>query len=277
MALRNSLDLARLADQLGYTRYWVAEHHNLPSIASSAPDIMIGQIAAVTSHIRVGSGGVMLPNHAPLRSPNVSRRSKRCFPAASISARPRAGHRPDHVDRAAPPPGDQRRMTISSNASRNCCCSNSTAFRTASVQQGARDAAGRAAAAALSVGFDRLQRASLSAQIGVGFAFAHHFASHDAVSAMTTYRHQFKPRLRCRSRTPFSRVAVVTAPTPTRRPSVSPPPSISISCAARAANICRSRVPKKPRPSPTRRSIASASVTTASGCLSARRRPYAHG
>src|SRR6478736_1068845 len=65
-ALRNSLDLARLADDLGFTRYWVAEHHNLPAIASSAPDIMIGQIAAVTKRMRVGSGGVMLPNHAPL-------------------------------------------------------------------------------------------------------------------------------------------------------------------------------------------------------------------
>src|SRR5689334_2423695 len=65
-ALRNSLDLARHCDALGYTRYWCAEHHNLPSVASSAPEIMIGQIAAVTTHIRVGSGGVMLPNHAPL-------------------------------------------------------------------------------------------------------------------------------------------------------------------------------------------------------------------
>jgi len=65
-ALRNSLDLARLADQLGYTRYWLAEHHNLANIASSSPDIMIGQVASVTLRIRVGSGGVMLPNHAPL-------------------------------------------------------------------------------------------------------------------------------------------------------------------------------------------------------------------
>src|SRR6202008_899166 len=67
VALRNSLDLARLADRLGYKRYWVAEHHNLANIASSTPDIMIGQIAAITSHMRVGSGGVMLPNHAPLQ------------------------------------------------------------------------------------------------------------------------------------------------------------------------------------------------------------------
>src|ERR1700748_53528 len=66
-ALRNSLDLARHADALGFTRYWVAEHHNMPNIASSAPDIMIGQIAAATQHLRVGSGGVMLPNHAPLQ------------------------------------------------------------------------------------------------------------------------------------------------------------------------------------------------------------------
>src|SRR5205814_9536269 len=66
VSLHNSLDRARPADRLGYTRYWVAEQHNLPAIASSAPDIMIGQIAATTKHIRVGSGGVMLPNHAPL-------------------------------------------------------------------------------------------------------------------------------------------------------------------------------------------------------------------
>src|SRR2546430_6612973 len=65
-ALRNSLDLAELADRLGYTRYWLAEHHNLASIASAAPEIMIGQIAARTRRLRVGSGGVMLPNHAPL-------------------------------------------------------------------------------------------------------------------------------------------------------------------------------------------------------------------
>src|SRR6516164_1098830 len=65
-SLRNSIDLARLADQLGYSRYWLAEHHNLASIASSAPDIMIGQIAGATRHMRVGAGGVMLANHAPL-------------------------------------------------------------------------------------------------------------------------------------------------------------------------------------------------------------------
>ena len=65
-ALRNTLDLAKLADDLGYTRYWLAEHHNTPLIASSAPEIMIGHVASVTRTIRVGSGGIMLPNHSPL-------------------------------------------------------------------------------------------------------------------------------------------------------------------------------------------------------------------
>ncbi|WP_395706776.1 LLM class flavin-dependent oxidoreductase [Casimicrobium huifangae] len=65
-ALRNSLDLAQHAEQLGYQRYWVAEHHNMDGVASSATSVLIGYLAAGTKTIRVGSGGVMLPNHAPL-------------------------------------------------------------------------------------------------------------------------------------------------------------------------------------------------------------------
>ena len=66
-ALGNTLELARLADGLGYERYWLAEHHNLPSVASPAPEVMIGHVAAQTYRIRVGAGGMMLPNHAPLK------------------------------------------------------------------------------------------------------------------------------------------------------------------------------------------------------------------
>jgi luciferase family oxidoreductase group 1 len=60
-ALRNSIDLARHTEELGYERYWVAEHHGTPMLASAAPEILIAEIAAATSRIRVGSGGVMLP------------------------------------------------------------------------------------------------------------------------------------------------------------------------------------------------------------------------
>ena len=66
-ALQNTLELAQLADRLGYERYWLAEHHNTAAIASVAPEIMIGQVARVTRRIRVGAGGIMLPNHSPLK------------------------------------------------------------------------------------------------------------------------------------------------------------------------------------------------------------------
>src|SRR5438128_4352048 len=65
-SLANSLDLARHAERLGYRRYWLAEHHNMPGIASAATAVVIGHVAAGTSTIRVGAGGVMLPNHSPL-------------------------------------------------------------------------------------------------------------------------------------------------------------------------------------------------------------------
>ncbi|QNN55019.1 LLM class flavin-dependent oxidoreductase [Nocardioides mesophilus] len=64
--IRASLDLARAADEAGYRRYWVAEHHNMPAVAATNPPVLIAMIAAATARIRVGSGGVMLPNHAPL-------------------------------------------------------------------------------------------------------------------------------------------------------------------------------------------------------------------
>jgi luciferase family oxidoreductase group 1 len=65
-AFKNSLDLARHTESWGYHRYWLAEHHNIPGVASAATAVVIGHIAAGTSTIRVGSGGIMLPNHAPL-------------------------------------------------------------------------------------------------------------------------------------------------------------------------------------------------------------------
>ena len=65
-SLRNSLDLARHVEALGYRRYWMAEHHNLPGIASAATAVALAHVAAGTNNIRIGAGGIMLPNHAPL-------------------------------------------------------------------------------------------------------------------------------------------------------------------------------------------------------------------
>ena len=66
LALRNTADVARHAERWGYRRFWLAEHHNMPGIASAATAVVIGHVAAATSTIRVGAGGIMLPNHAPL-------------------------------------------------------------------------------------------------------------------------------------------------------------------------------------------------------------------
>lgn len=66
-ALQNTIELARQTERLGYTRYWLAEHHNTTMLASSSPEIMIGHVAQATTNIRVGSGGIMLPNHSPLK------------------------------------------------------------------------------------------------------------------------------------------------------------------------------------------------------------------
>src|SRR5687767_15243381 len=66
LALRNAVDLARHAERWGYLRFWLAEHHNMPGIASAATAVVIGHVAAGTRTIRVGAGGIMLPNHAPL-------------------------------------------------------------------------------------------------------------------------------------------------------------------------------------------------------------------
>jgi luciferase family oxidoreductase group 1 len=66
-ALRNSIELARLADRMGYHRYWLAEHHGTPGLACNSPEVMIGPVAAATSRIRVGSGGIMLPHYSPLK------------------------------------------------------------------------------------------------------------------------------------------------------------------------------------------------------------------
>src|SRR5690554_936319 len=65
-SFNNTVQLAQLSESLGFHRYWLAEHHNMPGIASSATSVLIGHVAANTSSIRVGAGGIMLPNHAPL-------------------------------------------------------------------------------------------------------------------------------------------------------------------------------------------------------------------
>jgi luciferase family oxidoreductase group 1 len=192
-ALRNSLDLAQLADQLGYTRYWVAEHHNLPSVASSAPDIMIGQIAALTRRIRVGSGGVMLPNHAPLAVAERFKVLEALFPGRIDLGLGRAPGT-DPITSVAL----RRRQDVREDDDFLERFQELMLFESRGFPEGHPFGKVRAMPADVPLPPIHLlgssgYSAELAAMIGAGFAFAHHFASHDAVAAMMSYRAHFKP------------------------------------------------------------------------------------
>jgi luciferase family oxidoreductase group 1 len=187
-----SIELARRADELGFTRYWLAEHHNMPGIASSAPAVMISAIAGATTRIRVGSGGVMLPNHAPLvvaeqfgtlaalypgridlglgRAPGTDQFTAR---ALRREATPSADDFPDQLGelgsflagewpeghpyrniRAVPHPTQQPVIWLLGSS---------------------------------------LYSAELAGLLGMPFAFAHHFSSANTLPALQRYREAFRP------------------------------------------------------------------------------------
>src|ERR1700676_5343166 len=192
-ALRNSIDLARHADALGYVRYWLAEHHNLSSVASPAPDIMIGQIAAITARIRVGSGGVMLPNHAPLMVAERFKVLEALFPGRidlGLGRAPGTDPVTSYALRARqdPRPGDdflerfQELLLLERGG-----FPEGHPFR--NVRAVPADVALPPVWLLGSSGYS----AELAAAVGMGFAFAHHFADYDAASAMLSYREHFKP------------------------------------------------------------------------------------
>jgi luciferase family oxidoreductase group 1 len=192
-ALRNSLDLGRLADGLGFTRYWAAEHHNMPAIASSAPEIMIGQIAAATERIRVGSGGVMLPNHAPLMVAERFKVLEALFPgridlglgrapgtdpATSYALRRRQGvsEEDDFLDRFNELMLLENRGFPAGHPFANVKAMPADVPLPPIYLLGSSD-----------------YSAQLAGHIGAAFAFAHHFATFDAAEAMRLYRESFRP------------------------------------------------------------------------------------
>jgi luciferase family oxidoreductase group 1 len=192
-ALRNSLDLARLADALGYKRYWLAEHHNLASIASSAPEIMIGQIAAATGRIRVGSGGVMLVNHAPLMVAERFKVLEALFPGRIDLGLGRAPGTDPVTSYALRRRQDAREGDEFLERFQELILLERRGFPDGhpfrSVYAIPADVALPPIWLLGSSGYS----AELAAAASMGFAFAHHFAEHDAVSAMLAYRAHFKP------------------------------------------------------------------------------------
>jgi len=192
-ALRNTLDLARLADELGYRRYWVAEHHNMPAIASSAPEIMIGQIAGVTQAIRVGSGGVMLPNHAPLMVAERFKVLEALYPGRIDLGLGRAPGTDPATSYAL-----RRRQGISEDDDFLERFNELMLLEARGFPEGHPFHKVRAMPADVPLPPIYLlgssdYSAQLAGHIGAAFAFAHHFATFDAAEAMRLYRATFKP------------------------------------------------------------------------------------
>jgi luciferase family oxidoreductase group 1 len=186
-ALRNSLDLAQHAERWGYRRYWLAEHHNMPGIASAATSVVVGYIAGGTSTIRVGAGGIMLPNHSPLviaeqfgtlaalypdridlglgRAPGTDR------PTAHALRRDRTG--------AATFPDDVVELQ--------------SYFAPAVPGQKVRAIPGVGSNVPIWLLGSSLFGAQVAAMLGLPFAFASHFAPADLLPALETYRALFRP------------------------------------------------------------------------------------
>jgi luciferase family oxidoreductase group 1 len=186
-ALHNSLDLARHAERWGYRRYWVAEHHNMPGIASAATAIVIAHIAAGTSTIRVGAGGIMLPNHAPLIVAEQFGTLESLFPGRIDLGLGRA-------------PGTDQ---ATARALRRTLASDPEAFPQDVLEllsyfhpqegQSVRAVPGSGLAVPIWILGSSLFGAQVAALMGLPFAFASHFAAAQMMQAVAIYRARFRP------------------------------------------------------------------------------------
>jgi luciferase family oxidoreductase group 1 len=192
-ALHNSLDLARLADRLGYHRYWLAEHHNLANIASSSPEIMIAQVAAVTSRMRVGSGGVMLPNHAPLIVAERFKVLEALFPGRIDLGLGRAPGTDPVTSYALRARQDPRAGDEFLERFQELLLLEHGGFPEGHPFNNVRAVPSDVALPPIWLLGSSGYSAELAAAFGLGFAFAHHFADYDAASAILSYRERFKP------------------------------------------------------------------------------------
>jgi luciferase family oxidoreductase group 1 len=203
-AIRDSVELARVADRLGYIRYWVAEHHNMASIATSAPEVLIAHIASVTERIRVGAGGIMIPNHSPLHVVEMFRTLEALHPGRIDLGLGRAPGT-DPVTASA--------LRRSEEESVNQLLAQLIAFERghfAPTHPFAKVTAMPSDVQLKSIWMlgSTLAGASIAAQLGVPFAFAGHFAMGHAREAIAHYRRNFEPSPELAE--PYAMLAVTT-------------------------------------------------------------------
>ena len=214
-AFRNSLDLAQHAERWGYRRYWLAEHHNMPGIGSAATAVLIGHIGAGTTTIRIGAGGIMLPNHAPLQVAEQFGTLASLFPgridlglgrapgtdhAAAVALRRLDG---DGLSRRPPDPDEFPRDVMEVI----------DYFRDPQPGQQVRAVPGAGLRVPIWILGSSLFGAQLAASLGLPFAFASHFAPQMLHEAIGIYRDRFTPSEHSRTPCVMLGVNVVAADT----------------------------------------------------------------
>lgn len=205
---KNSLDLAKHAEQLGFTRYWFAEHHNMISVASSATAVLIGFVAGGTSTIRVGSGGIMLPNHAPLIVAEQFGTLATLYPGRIDLGLGRApgtdqvtalAIRGQNIHSSHRFPDDVQQLQ--------------TLFSTENSGAKVRAIPGEGVDVPIWILGSSTDSAMLAAALGLPYAFASHFAPAMFKEAITLYRQHFKPSANLKAPYVMACVNVVAADT----------------------------------------------------------------
>jgi luciferase family oxidoreductase group 1 len=219
-ALRHTTELARRVEALGYRRFWVAEHHNMPAIASSSPAVLLAHLAAATSTIRVGSGGVMLPNHAPLVVAEQFGTLEALHPGRIDLGIGRAPGTDQHTALAL-------RRTMEGLSAEHFPeeLQDLIAYFEGETRILATPGKGQRPDVWLlgSSGYS----AQLAGALGLPFAFAHHFSAQNTLPALALYRSHFRPSARLAE--PYAMVAVsaVAAPSDEEAEFLSGPAALS--------------------------------------------------
>ena len=185
-ALRNTIDLAKHAERWGYHRYWLAEHHNIPSVASAATSVVIGAVAGNTSTIRVGAGGIMLPNHSPLVIAEQFGTLESLYSGRIDLALGRAPGSDPFTARAL------RRQNLNADTFPQDVLELIGYFQSPPGQQ-IRAIPGAGLKIPIWILGSSLYGAQFAANLGLPYAFASHFAPALLMDAIATYRQRFRP------------------------------------------------------------------------------------
>jgi luciferase family oxidoreductase group 1 len=207
-ALQRSLDLAQHAERWGYRRYWLAEHHNMPGIASAATAVVIAHVAEGTKTIRVGSGGVMLPNHAPLVIAEQFGTLEALYPGRIDLGLGRAPGTDPLTARAL-----RRGAADTSDAFPQDVMELQAYFRPAAAGQAVQAVPGAGLRVPIWLLGSSLFSAQLAAALGLPFAFASHFAPDLLGEALRLYRSLFRPSESLERPYAMAAVAVLAADT----------------------------------------------------------------